>query len=56
MPADIDAAVPSGRIDTYRVEPDRNGEGDWHILTFENGVQVQIYTTAPLLVLAPETM
>lgn len=58
MPAapTVHGVVPAGRIDTYRVESDPTGTGEWHILTVENGVEVQIYTTTPLLFVAPETM
>ncbi|MGH7418836.1 MAG: hypothetical protein ACREKB_13780 [Candidatus Rokuibacteriota bacterium] len=49
--ADVaDVIAPAGRIDAYRVEPHEDGEGEWHILTFENGVQVQIYSSLVVIV------
>lgn len=42
-----------GRIDAYRVEPDPEG-GEWHVLTFEDGWQLQIYTNRPCIVVEPQ--
>lgn len=54
--SDPDQVSPSGRVEDYRVEPTEDGEGEWHVLTFENGVQVQIFTDRPLLIVQPERM
>lgn len=36
----------------YRVEPD--DDGDWHVLTFSNGVERKIFTRSPLVIVQPE--
>jgi len=42
-------------VEDYRVEPDNVIEGDWHVLTLDDGREVHILTTYPLLIVEPET-
>jgi len=43
------------RVESYRVEPDESGNGDWHCLAFESGRQIMIFTQHPLVIVEPET-
>lgn len=45
---------PVGAIVAYRVDPVDGGDAAFHVLTFENGVEVQIYTERPILLVQPE--
>jgi hypothetical protein len=54
---DINSEDPMlhGRVEDYVIEADEDRGGDWHILTFEDGWQVHIYTDQPLLTVDPES-
>lgn len=51
----VSAPAPHPQEDAvvkYRVEPD--DDGDWHVLTFSNGVERKIFTRSPLVIVQPE--
>lgn len=52
-PPTLPVALATTVVD-YRVEPDPEGDGEWHVLTFWDGKQVEIYTQHPLVIVDAE--
>jgi len=50
-----DAPERDTRPERYHVEPDKDSDGDWHVVTFTDGRRVQIFTQHPLVIVDPET-
>lgn len=57
MPAadgdETDDLSQHGEIQTYHVEPDDVTDGDWHVFTFQDGWQIQIYSDVPCVLVEP---
>lgn len=41
-------------VESYRVEPEEDGEGEWHVITFSNGWQRHILTRHPTIEVEPQ--
>lgn len=46
--------APEKDVQSYHVEPDKDGAGDWHVLTFGDGRRVMILTQHPLVIVDTE--